>query len=373
MRRWQHRPGRPVQSLHSRGPRERRRPIPVRCATGGEAPSRPSPTPTWCWAFLRPTGSWAAACRSIATVRTGPSRASGSRSGLGPDETAAGILKINNARAAELIRQQTVVRGYDPRDFVVYAYGGAGPLHAFAFAAGARSQGRRHPAGQRSLHAFGIRLLDVEPGAQHREGAAVLRALRGRRAEQPDRRPGETGARLHGRPGQAERGSGDRALRSHALQRTVAAQPAWCRSPRRAAPTSGPGRGRGRLPVDVRLHCTAMAAVLVSQGVELVTDAHPRGRASASSGAGRGEGVQEAGGRDAARLGTRAIFWPDRMERLESEVFDGREIRHGNRVAGPAVVELPYHDGRRSGSTRCSSATLRQLPAEARPAGRPTS
>ncbi len=30
------------------------------------------------------------------------------------------------------------------------------------------------------------------------------------------------------------------------------------------------------------------------------------------------------------------------MERIESEVFDGRELRHGNRVAGPAVVELPY-------------------------------
>ncbi len=58
----------------------------------------------------------------------------GEQVGLGLEETAAGILRINNARAAELIRQQTVVRGYDPRDFVVYAYGGAGPVHAFAFA-----------------------------------------------------------------------------------------------------------------------------------------------------------------------------------------------------------------------------------------------
>ncbi len=58
----------------------------------------------------------------------------GEQVGLDPEETAAGIVRINNARAAELIRQQTVVRGYDPRDFVVYAYGGAGPLHAFAFA-----------------------------------------------------------------------------------------------------------------------------------------------------------------------------------------------------------------------------------------------
>jgi Hydantoinase/oxoprolinase C-terminal domain len=44
----------------------------------------------------------------------------------------------------------------------------------------------------------------------------------------------------------------------------------------------------------------------------------------------------------AARLGVREIFWPDRMERIKSEVFDGRELRHGNRIPGPAVVELPY-------------------------------
>ena len=30
------------------------------------------------------------------------------------------------------------------------------------------------------------------------------------------------------------------------------------------------------------------------------------------------------------------------MERLESEVYDGGELRHGNRIEGPAVVELPY-------------------------------
>ena len=49
---------------------------------------------------------------------------------------------------------------------------------------GAGGQGRRHPAGQRGLHAFGLRLLHVQPRAQHREGAALLRPLPGGRAEQ---------------------------------------------------------------------------------------------------------------------------------------------------------------------------------------------
>ena len=151
---------------------------------------------------------------------------SGRAGGLGPDETAAGILRINNARAAELIRQQTVVRGYDPRDFVVYAYGGAGPLHAFAFAQELGVKGVVDPAGQRGLHALGLRLLHLQSRAQRREGAALLRALPGGRAEQPHGGAREAGARLHAGDGQAARGGRDRALRAHALQRPVAAQPA---------------------------------------------------------------------------------------------------------------------------------------------------
>jgi N-methylhydantoinase A len=45
---------------------------------------------------------------------------------------------------------------------------------------------------------------------------------------------------------------------------------------------------------------------------------------------------------EAGRLSTREIFWPDRMERIESAVFDGTQLRHGNRIEGPAVVELPF-------------------------------
>ena len=40
------------------------------------------------------------------------------RLGLTVEETAAGILRINNMQAATVIRQQTLERGLDPRDFV---------------------------------------------------------------------------------------------------------------------------------------------------------------------------------------------------------------------------------------------------------------
>ena len=43
---------------------------------------------------------------------------------------AEGILRVVNARMAGLMRQLTVGRGLDPREFALIAYGGAGPMHA---------------------------------------------------------------------------------------------------------------------------------------------------------------------------------------------------------------------------------------------------
>ncbi|MEL7563487.1 MAG: hydantoinase/oxoprolinase family protein [Dehalobacterium sp.] len=45
-------------------------------------------------------------------------------------ETAEGICKIADAKMADAIRQLTVRKGIDPREFVLVAFGGAGPVHA---------------------------------------------------------------------------------------------------------------------------------------------------------------------------------------------------------------------------------------------------
>jgi N-methylhydantoinase A/oxoprolinase/acetone carboxylase beta subunit len=45
-------------------------------------------------------------------------------------QACAGIYDIVNTNMADLIRVRTVQRGYDPRDTVLFAYGGAGPMHA---------------------------------------------------------------------------------------------------------------------------------------------------------------------------------------------------------------------------------------------------
>jgi N-methylhydantoinase A len=49
-------------------------------------------------------------------------------------EAASGAVQIVEFHMADLMRQMTVQRGLDPRDFVVYAYGGGGPAHAVSYA-----------------------------------------------------------------------------------------------------------------------------------------------------------------------------------------------------------------------------------------------
>lgn len=46
------------------------------------------------------------------------------------EEAAEGICKIADAKMADAIRQLTVRKGIDPREFVLVAFGGAGPMHA---------------------------------------------------------------------------------------------------------------------------------------------------------------------------------------------------------------------------------------------------
>ena len=54
--------------------------------------------------------------------------------GMSVRQAAAGIRQVADNQMADLLRKVTVQQGHDPRDFVVFAYGGAGPTHAYAYA-----------------------------------------------------------------------------------------------------------------------------------------------------------------------------------------------------------------------------------------------
>ena len=58
----------------------------------------------------------------------------GAHLSLDPVAVAAAIVRVANDKMAGAIRLVSLQRGRDPRDFVLFAFGGAGPLHAAALA-----------------------------------------------------------------------------------------------------------------------------------------------------------------------------------------------------------------------------------------------
>lgn len=54
--------------------------------------------------------------------------------GLGLHEAALGIIAISEAHMVNAVKQISVQRGLDPRDFALVGFGGAGPLHALGLA-----------------------------------------------------------------------------------------------------------------------------------------------------------------------------------------------------------------------------------------------
>jgi N-methylhydantoinase A len=58
----------------------------------------------------------------------------GEEVGLSANEMAEGILRIATVSLAAAIKEVSVLRGIDPREFALLPYGGAGPLHAAAIA-----------------------------------------------------------------------------------------------------------------------------------------------------------------------------------------------------------------------------------------------
>ncbi len=91
--------------------------------------------PTSCWAGSIPTGFWASIDPvTLDHVAGLIEEKVGRRLGLDAEAAAAAILRIANDRMAGAMRLVSLSRGRDPRDFALFAFGGAGPLHATALA-----------------------------------------------------------------------------------------------------------------------------------------------------------------------------------------------------------------------------------------------
>jgi N-methylhydantoinase A len=265
--------------------------------------------------------------------------------GLSLEETAAGIVSVNNLRAATLIRQQTLERGLDPRDFVAYAYGGAGPVHAFGYTAEIGIGEVWIPLGNgaSTLSAFGIaagqltRFVESETSLRAPfDDAALARELAAaiERARQAMIAVGAT------EEPEIEAWALMRYAEQlmHSLEVPLDSGPATGRAQRLASQFTGEyarryGESAASAFQAAEIFALRIRARIRSSAGDLSDQvlAHPE--------AAIGEGT---GAAAAAPIATSPVYWPDAAQRLDTAVYDGSQLGAGASVAGPALVELAH-------------------------------
>ena len=155
-----HRARRPLRRARSRARR-----APARCrarpATAAAARCRPSPTAISCSGYLGEDNFLGGRMRLDAEqARSGDRDASrAARSASASREAAEGIVRIIDVKMEEAIKAISTMRGHDLRDFMLLAFGGAGPAACRPHRPRPRHGGRDRAALSRRL--FGDRPADV--------------------------------------------------------------------------------------------------------------------------------------------------------------------------------------------------------------------
>ncbi|MGP0091982.1 MAG: hydantoinase/oxoprolinase family protein [Xanthobacteraceae bacterium] len=93
--------------------------------------------------------------------------------GMSVEAAAAGIRHVVDGHMADTLREVTIGRGHDPRDFVLLAYGGAGPAHCIGYGAELGVPRILIPATSMAHSAYGALASDIQHSA---ERSLVLRA-----------------------------------------------------------------------------------------------------------------------------------------------------------------------------------------------------
>jgi N-methylhydantoinase A len=243
---------------------------------------------------------------------------------------AAGIRQVIDSQMADLIRKSTIERGHDPADFVMMAYGGAGPVHAASYGVEAGVAEIIVPFHATVHSAYGAARSDVRFSLTHSE-PLVLPA------------PAERLERIYATMEAAQ-----------ALQLDGADVPQAQRRFHRWV--------EARFRRQVHHVRVPVPAALDDQKVQGVARAFEQEYERLF---GRGTGLADAGielvnfgidavgvveqppesthptGAQPAPLGERPVWCPRRRAMLPTPVYDGLALQPGNTIAGPAVIEHP--------------------------------
>ena len=93
--------------------------------------------------------------------------------GMNLEDVALGIVEIANNAMVGALRRVSVQRGYDPRDFVLVAFGGAGPVHANRLAAELEMPSVLIPMSPGTTSAMGLLVTDIK----HEYSAAMIQRV----------------------------------------------------------------------------------------------------------------------------------------------------------------------------------------------------
>jgi N-methylhydantoinase A len=259
------------------------------------------------------------------------------RLGMGVVETASGAARVVEHQMADLIRKVTVHKGYDPRDFAVFAYGGAGPVHAGVYARELGAQSLIVPLGGvcslwSALGAATADLLHIHETVDilaspfdparvtarfaelEQQGLAQLArdgvdAGSGRLARSAD-------IRYKGQINEVEVPVPAGPLDAAALA-TLAAD-----FHRRYETLYGPGAGFRAARVEIVTYRVRTTAVSTKPAVR------PSPERGATPPA-------------ASRAATRQVYWGEAGDFEPTPVYWGDRLEPGNRVGGPAIIQVP--------------------------------
>ena len=242
------------------------------------------------------------------------------------------MKRIVDTRMADLLRTVTIERGYDPREFVLHAFGGAGATHAPAFALEVVDT-VLVPASQSVHSALGAASSDVSITA---ELAVPMRLSRTRGAADADpERIGQVFGDLERRAsdGLADQGVAEAARE---LQRLVEV-----RFTRQTKALPVPYRGSVEALLEDFLARYAqrygVEAVPDTAGFELVTFV-----VAATGRLPRPQPARHAPATEEPRAtATRRAYDAGTNAFADTPVYDGTELRPGHRLEGPAIVEYP--------------------------------
>ncbi len=256
----------------------------------------------------------------------------GDKLGLSPEDTAAGVFTIVTSMMADATRVVSVGRGHDPRDFMLIAFGGAGPIHAWEIARRLGIPWAVSPPSPGVMSAYGMILCDL-----HHEYVQSYVARFGQVIETAVRRLWESMVVEAHRDLEQDGIPAAQHVLEAACDMRYVGQDWVVTVPRPFMPFSGEHFAAAAADFH-RMHAIRYGFSAEGEEVEVV-NLRLRGNAivpKPTLAAAIDEGREMTA---AALLGRRSAFFSDGGGWVPTAVIDRAALRPGNVLKGPAVVQ----------------------------------